>query len=193
MVLAKSAVEPHRRRLTAAEFEQMAAAGILHEDDHIELLDGELYQMAAMNGPHIACVTRLNRTLVPAVGDRAIVIVQSSIRLSEHSEPEPDIVIARFREDFYHSGPPTPADIFLIIEVADTSLRHDRAVKLPLYAAAGIPETWLAALPRRQVTAHREPGPDGYRQAVPLPRRGTLAPMALPDLQLRWEDFFGRP
>lgn len=193
MVVATSAAEPHRRRLTAAEFEQMAAAGILHEDDHVELLDGELYQMAAMNGPHIACVARLNHAFVRAVGDRAIVIVQSSMRLSAMSEPEPDIVIARFREDFYHSGPPTPADIFLIIEVADTSLRHDRQVKLPLYAAAGVPETWIAGLPRRQVVAHREPGPEGYRQAVPLTRRGTLAPLALPDIQLGWEDFFGRP
>jgi Uma2 family endonuclease len=169
----------------------MARAGILDEDDHVELLDGELYQMAAMNEPHISCVVRLNYWFVPRLIGRALVFVQSSIRLSDFSEPEPDIVLARFRDDFYLSGRPQPQDILLIIEVADSSLRHDRRVKLPLYAAAGIPETWIADLRGRRVTTYREPSPDGYRQTTHHTRRAVLTPLAFPDLQLRWEDMFG--
>lgn len=183
---------PTRRRLTSDEFDQMAKAGILHEDDHIELLNGELFQIAAMNEPHISCIMRLTRWFVRSVDDRALVAVQCAIRLSEFSEPEPDIVLARFREDFYLSGRPRPEDILLIIEVADTSLLHDRDVKLPLYAAAGIPETWIADLRARRVTSYRDPSPDGYRQVTAHTRRAVLSPLAFPDLQLRWEDIFGR-
>lgn len=192
MVRAISRTESDRRRLSADEFERMAEAGILHEDDHVELLDGELYQMAAMNGPHIACVMRLNRAFVRGVGDEALVSPQSSIRLSGYSEPEPDLVLARYRDDFYESGLPEPEDILLIVEVADTSLHYDRRVKLPLYAAAGIPEVWIVDLRRRRVTAYRDPSPEGYRQVIPHTRRATLSPLALPDLVLRWQDIFGR-
>jgi len=191
-MIATRAQFPSRRRLTADEFQQMARAGILHEDDHVELLDGELYQMAAMNEPHISCVMRLTRWFVRSVDDRALVSVQSAIRLSDFSEPEPDIVLARFRDDFYLSGRPRPEDILLIIEVADSSLRHDREVKLPLYAAAGIPDTWIADLRGRRVTTYREPSPEGYQQIIPHTRRAVLSPLAFPDLQLRWEDIFGR-
>ena len=192
MVRATQSEAVTRRRLTADEFERMAEIGILHEDDHVELLDGELIQMAAMGGPHVACVARLNRRFDRAVGERAIVFVQSSIRLSNYSEPEPDIVLARYHDDFFASGLPRAEDILLIVEVADTTLRHDRTVKLPLYAAAGVPETWIVDLKRRRVTVYRDPAPGGYRQVIPQTRGAVLSPLAFPDLELRWEDIFGR-
>lgn len=192
MVRATQSEVVTRRRLTADEFERMAEIGILHEDDHVELLDGELIQMAAMGGPHVACDARLNHRFVRAVGERAIVFVQSSIRLSDFSEPEPDIVVARYREDFFSAGLPRPEDILLIVEVADTTLRHDRTVKLPLYAAAGIPEVWLVDLNRRRVTVYRNPSPEGYRQASPYTRGAIISPLAFPDLMVRWQEIFGR-
>ena len=181
-----------RRRFTVDEFRRMAEAGILHEDDHVELLDGELIQMAAMNEPHVSCVMRLNYWFTPRLVGRAIVSVQSSVRLSDHSEPEADIVLARYRDDFYAAALPDPDGILLVIEIADISLRYDRDVKVPLYAAAGIPEAWLVDLRRRRVTVYREPATDGYRQVIPHTRRAVLSPLGLPDLQLRWEDIFGR-
>jgi Uma2 family endonuclease len=187
-----AATAGERRRLTVDEVQRMEEVGILHEDDHVELLDGELYQMAAMNGPHVSCVMRLTRTFDRRIGDEAILSPQSAIRLSEFSAPEPDIALVRYREDFYASAIPTAADILLIVEVADTTLGHDRTVKLPLYAAAGIPEVWIVDVRRRRVTVYRDPSPDGYRQMTPHTRRAPLSPLALPDLTLRWEDIFGR-
>ncbi len=191
-MIATRAQFPMRRRLTADEFQQMARAGILHEDDHVELLDGELYQMAAMNEPHVSCVVRLNYWFVPRLVNRALVFVQCAIRLSDFSEPEPDIVLARYREDFYVSALPRPEDILLVIEVADSSLRYDRQRKVPLYAAAGIADLWIANVRGQRVTTYRDPSPEGYGQITAHTRRALLTPLAFPDLQLRWEDIFGR-
>jgi Uma2 family endonuclease len=181
-----------RRRLTADEFGRMVEAGILHEDDHVELLDGELMQMAAQGGAHVACVTRLNNRITPKVAGRALVSVQSSIRLSPYSEPEPDVALLRYHEDEYGTSLPGPDNVLLIIEVADSSLYYDRNLKLPLYAAAGIPEVWIVDLQRHRVTVYRGPTPNGYEQAIPHTRGATLSPLAFPDLQLAWEDIFGR-
>lgn len=192
MVRAVWTPDPTRRRLTVDEYRTMTEVGILHEDDRVELLDGELYQMAAMNEPHISCVMRLNRIFVRGVGDVALVSPQSAIRLSNYSQPQPDIVIARYRDDFYATAMPRPEDILLIVEVADTSLAYDRDRKLPRYSAAGIPEAWLVDLRRRRVTVYRDPAPDGYRQVIPYTRRAALSPLAFPDLVLHHEDIFGR-
>jgi Uma2 family endonuclease len=192
MVRAVWTPDPTRRRLTVEEFRRMTEAGILHEDDRVELLDGELYQMAAMNEPHVSCIIRLNRVFVREVDDKALVSPQNAIRLSNYSEPQPDIVLVRYRDDFYLSALPGPDDILLIVEVADTSLAYDRDRKIPRYAAAGIPEAWLVDLRRKRVTVYRDPAPGGYRQVIPHTRRAVLTPLAFPDMALRHEDIFGR-
>jgi Uma2 family endonuclease len=181
-----------RRRLTADEFDKMVEAGILHEDDHVELLDGELFQKAAMGGPHVTCVMRITNSVTPRIVGKALISVQSSFRLGYRSEPEPDIVLLRYRDDMYGDVLPRPEDVLLIIEVADSTLRYDRDVKVPLYAAGGIPETWLVDLRRRRITVYREPTTDGYRQVISQTRRAVLSPLLLPELQMRWEDVFGQ-
>jgi Uma2 family endonuclease len=180
-----------RRRLTANEFERIAETGIFDEDPRIELLDGELLQMAPIGAPHVLCVIRVSNGIMPKVVGRALVSVQSSFRLSDFSEPQPDIAIIRDRD--YGNALPQAEDVFLIIEVSDTSLRYDRDDKLPRYAAAGIPEVWIADVARKRLTIYRDPSPDGYRQVLTLTRRATISPLAFPDLVLRWEDIFGKP
>ena len=180
-----------RRRFTVDEYYRMAEAGILHADDRVELIAGEIVQMSPIGSPHAACVDRFTRVFGLQLGDRVILRVQGPVRLSPDSEPEPDIALLRPRPDFYAAGHPGPADVYLIVEVADTTLRYDRDVKVPLYAAAGIPEVWIADLTGDAVRAFREPGPDAYRQAAVYRRGDALVPVAFPQLSIRVEEILG--
>ena len=181
-----------RRRLTADEYQRMIRVGILRDGERVELLDGEMYQMAAQASTHIACVMRLNRHFIVGLGDRALVSAQGAMRLSAYSEPEPDIAVLRYREDFYEAALPQPGDVFLVIEVANSSLRHDRDRKLPLYAAGGVAEVWIVDLRRRHVLVYHDPTPDGYRQNITYTEGANISPLAFPDLVIGWEDIFGR-
>ena len=152
-----------RHRLNVDDYHRMAETGILGEDDRVELIDGELIDMAPIGQDHAGTVDVLTRALVMACGERAIVRVRNPLRLDRLNEPQPDVAILRPREDFYRRGePPGPADVLLVVEVADSSLRYDRRVKLPLYARAGIGEVWIVDLRRRVVDVHRTPAGDGY-------------------------------
>lgn len=182
-----------RRPFTVEEFHRMAEAGILHEDDRVELIEGEIVQMAAIGSRHANTVAALNKLLVMAVGDRAMVWVQNPIRLDHRSEPQPDISLVRFRSGGYPDAHPGPTDVLLVIEVADATLATDRHVKVPLYARHGIPEVWVVDLDGRKVEVYRRPAADGYadqRQAGP---GQTLEPAALPGLQIRVDEIFPRP
>ena len=160
----------------------MGRVRILHEDDRVELLDGELIQMAAVGDRHFACVNRLNREFSARAGERFIVSVQNPIRLSPYSEP--DVALIRFRSDDYESGIPGPSDVLLLVEVAETTLTCDRKVKLPLYAQAGIPRSWLVNLSRRSIEVYRQPQ-GGRGHQVTVYRSGeTITLQALPEIAL---------
>ncbi len=112
------AVQPAPHRFSVAEYHQMAEAGIFGEDDRVELLDGEIVEMAAIGSRHAACVRRLTSSFYEQLGDQAMVAVQDPIRLGEHSEPEPDLALLRLRGDYYATGHPTPEDVLLVVEVS---------------------------------------------------------------------------
>ncbi len=154
-----------RRLFTADEYYRLADVGILSRDDRVELLDGDIIEMTPIGIRHAACVDRLLALLQPRVAGRAILRVQNPIRLDPHSEPQPDLSILKARADFYASGHPTPADVLLVIEVADSSLKFDRDVKVPLYARLGIPEVWLVDLEEGRVEIFAQPARDGYQQS----------------------------
>ncbi|WP_022835260.1 Uma2 family endonuclease [Salisaeta longa] len=155
---------PRPRRFTVAEYHAMARAGLFGEDDPIELLNGQIYVMSPIGSQHAACVDRLTRLLLDAVGDRAIVRVRSPIQLDETSEPEPDLALLRPRADGYATQHPQPGDVPLVVEVADTTLAFDRDVKGSLYAAAGLPTYWLVDLTASVVHVYQQPADDGtYR------------------------------
>ncbi len=162
----------------------MAEAGILHEDDRVELIEGEIVQMTPTGRRHAVCVAELTRLLVPAVGQRALLWPQNPITLPDDTEPQPDIVLLRPRADRYLQDDAHPEDVLLLVEVADTSQRYDRLVKLPLYGRAGVPEVWIVDLPGEVIEVHRGPTPSGYTKAGRAARGGTVAPAAFPDIVL---------
>ena len=173
-------MEVKRRRFTVHDYHRMGEAGILHEDDRVELIEGEIVEMAAIGTRHFSCVNRLNRLLVMSVGDEAVVSVQNPARLNEHTEPQPDLAVIRPRD--YRESLPEPDDVLLLIEVSDATLAYDRGVKLPLYARAGIREVWIVDLAGETIGRHTDPSEDGYRRAGQARRGETLESIALPVL-----------
>ena len=184
-------VELQRHLFTVAEYHRMAEAGILSEDDRVELIEGELVEMTPIGIRHAACVRRLNRLLSGRVGERAIVDVQNPVRLGEHTEPQPDVVLLRPRPDLFADFLPGPADILLVIEVAEASADADRGVKVPLYARAGIPEVWLVDLAGERIEVYRRPTPQGYQEVQHLRRGARLASQAITDLELGVDEILG--
>ena len=182
---------PAARRFNVDEYHRMAAAGILTEDDPVELIEGEIVEMPPMGSIHAARVSRLNRLLSSKVGDLVDARVRLPVRLDDHSEPEPDLALVQLRADFYAAAHPGPDDMLLVIEVADTTARYDRTIKGALYARAGIPEYWLVDLQRGHVEVRREPTGGRYR-AVQVFRRGEqLRSEALPGLEIAVDDSLG--
>ena len=160
----------------------MGEAGVFGEDDRVELLDGQIYVMSPIGSEHAACVDRLTRLFVLRTGDDAVVRVQNPVRLNEHAEPEPDLALLQPRDDAYASAHPGPESVLLIVEVADTSLAFDRDVKLPLYAAAGIPEVWLVDLDERTIHVYHTPSGNRYTRHEVQDSDAELALASLPDL-----------
>jgi Uma2 family endonuclease len=173
-----------RHRMTAEAYQQMGAAGVLPPDLRVELIDGEIIEMAPIGSRHWAMVNRLGELLRQAVDQRAIVSSQSSFRLDDYSEPQPDIALFKRRDDFYASALPTPVDTLLVVEVADSSARYDRQVKLPLYARRGVPEVWIVDLDVNLLRVHREPKGDDYLQASATATPGVTAISTLPGVTI---------
>jgi Uma2 family endonuclease len=166
--------------LTVADYHRLAEVGILHEDDRVELLDGQVVVMSPIGPRHAGCVDRLTRLLSRLAAEAAVVRVQNPVVLGDWAEPEPDLALLRPPIERYAAAHPRPADVMLVIEVADSSLDYDREVKLPLYAAAGIPEVWLVDLEGGKILLYRSPGPDGYGDVVTACRGQTISPAELP-------------
>jgi len=174
-------LELTRRRFSVDEYERMGEAGILGEDDRVELLDGEIVEMTPIGSRHAATVNRLNALFAGRLGNLAQIGIQNPIRLDDLSEPQPDLVLLRPRSDFYAASLPTPEDILLLVEVADSSLRVDRQVKIPLYARAGIVEIWLIDLEQSRALVHRDPSEEGYGVVTEVQPDESLATLAFPE------------
>ncbi|MDQ3238694.1 MAG: Uma2 family endonuclease [Actinomycetota bacterium] len=181
--------EVTRRHFDVHEYHRMAEVGILHEDDRVELIEGEIVEMAAIGTRHFTCVNGLNKLLVISVGDEAIVSVQNPVRLDENNEPQPDLAVIRARD--YRVSLPGPEDVRLLIEVSDTILAYARNVKLPLYAQAGIPEVWIVDLTGEIIERHTEPSGSDYRHTEKVRRGETFQSAALSGLTLRADGVLG--
>jgi len=181
-------VDVVRRRFTVDEYVHMVEAGILTKRDRVELLDGEIVEMTPSGSPHAAAVSALIRLFVMGLGQRAVVWPQLTIRLSPRSAPEPDLTLARPRS--YRSAYPTAEDVLLLIEVAESSLRRDRELKLRLYAEARIREYWIVDMQAEAVEVYRHPSGPAYASVQRFPRGGSVSPSAFPDLHIPVDEIF---
>jgi len=179
-------------RFTVDEYHRMGEAGISHEDDHVELIEGEIVRMAAVGNRHIGVVNSLNRAFaLLSISKRAVVSVQNPVVIGSDSEPEPDVILLRFTEDNYRNRKPETGDVLLLVEVADSSMYYDRLTKVPLYARHGIPEVWLVDLTHDRIDVYREPSGMAFGIEVSHGHGEAISPQAFPDLQVRVEDNIG--
>ena len=184
-------VHPQKHHFSVDEYYRMAQAGVFSEDDRIELIEGEVVEMSPIGKRHAACVRRLDRILQRGIGELAIVSVQAPISIHDFSEPQPDVAMLTPRADFYSNAHPTPQDVLVIIEVADTSLDYDRSVKIPLYALAEIPEAWLIVLPKDVIEVYSEPKNGKYQTVRRLKRGKKLTSATINGLTLSVNDILG--
>jgi len=169
----------------------MAETGILQQDARVELIRGEIIEMSPIGSRHQACVDRLNSQLVQQSGPHAIVRVQGPIRLGDDSEPQPDIVLLKPRADFYSQSHPTPDDVLLVIEVADTSYDYDSHIKVPVYAEAGISEVWLVYLMGDCIEVYSQPSNGTYNSRIRFGRGEFLTPLQLAHVRLSVDSILG--
>lgn len=151
-----------KHAFTEEEFQKMGEAGVLPHEQRVELIQGEIVEMSPIGQQHAACVKRINFLLSRHASGYAIISVQDPLRLDDYTEPQPDLMLLKQRDDFYSAGHPGPADVLLLIEVSDSSLAYDHEIKLPLYSRCGIPEVWIVDLAAQCIEVHSEPSPQGY-------------------------------
>ena len=176
-----------RWRFTVDDFHRMGEVGILDEDDRVELIDGEIIAMSPIGLRHRQIVNNLNRLLVLQAAGRYTVSVQNSFVLSEYGEPQPDIVLDRI--DAPRDRIPTPIDIYLVVEVSDTTLAYDLNVKLPRYARAGVAEVWVVDVGHDTVERFTAPKEDGtYAGRARFGRDDEVESIMLPGLRLTVEE-----
>lgn len=180
-----------RRKFTVEQYHKMAESGILTENDRVELIQGEVIEMSPIGRRHASCVARLTRLFTLRLGETAIVWPQNPIELDDTSEPQPDLTLLQPRPDFYESGHPQPEDIFLIVEVADTTAKSDREVKIPLYAKDNIAEVWLVDINQQCLEVYRQPSPTGYQNVQTFHRGQTIAIQAFPDIEIMVDEVLG--
>src|SRR5882762_4857856 len=169
-----------RHRISVDEYYRMAELGILQPDARVELIEGVIIDMAPIGTGHSGTVTQLGQLLSKAAGELACVLTQQVVRLSDISEPQPDLALVMPRPDFYKKMHPGPRDTFLIIEVSETSLRYDVQIKAPLYALHGVPEFWVVDLKGREIRFFRSPKAAKYSDITSTAEPGIVSPIALP-------------
>ena len=184
-------VEVRRHSFTVDEFAKMGEAGIFTEDDRVELIDGEIREMAPIGSLHAGIVNRLNVMLVELLGRSAIVGVQNPMQLDLHNEPQPDITILASRDDYYMGGHPKPGDTLLVIEVADSSLAYDVHEKAPRYARTLVPEVWIVDVEAQVVRVFTEPGPSGYEDERVAARGDAITATRIEALRIDVAEIFG--
>jgi Uma2 family endonuclease len=181
-------VETTKKLFTVDEYYRMAEVGILKPDDRVELIDGEIIEMSPIGNRDAGCVNRLNHLFTSTFKSRVVVSVRHPMRLNKYNEPEPDIALLRPRSDFYASKTPAADDLFLIVAVADTTLAYDRNVKVPRYAAAAVPETWIVNLRDDRLLVYRDAVAGACNTSLVLRRSESVSASETPDIVFAVDD-----
>jgi Uma2 family endonuclease len=184
-------IEATKRRFSVDDYYRMAETGILGPEDRVELIDGEIIEMCPIGSRHLGCVNRATEIFTASFRGRAVVSVQNPLRLNKYNEPQPDLVLLKPRADYYAAKQPSSEDALLVLEVADTTLRYDRNVKAPRYAAAGIPEVWIVHLEEDVLLVFRNPAGKAYETCLMLHRGESIQLLALPDVVLTVDALLG--
>lgn len=184
------AAAPRKYRIASDTYQQMAASGLLPAETRLELIEGEIVEMAAMNSPHAAMISLLGELLYERASRMAQVRLQLPLRLSDFSMPEPDAALVVRQPHRYRQQHPTAADTLLVIEVADSSLDYDRKVKMPLYARHGIGEAWLVDLNQHCLECYRQPSAQGYQFTQIYKSGDTVNALNLRELFLQVKELF---
>lgn len=170
----------------------MGASGILRLDDRVELIEGQVFVLSPIGSRHAACVNRLSEHLIANLRGKAIVHIQNPVHLGRYSEPEPDISVLRYREDYYEAHHPRPEDVLVLIEVADSTEASDRLVKVPLYARHGIREVWLVLVEQQTVEVYRQPQENTYGEVTRYGYEATWDAQQLRNFSISGRDVWGR-
>jgi len=187
----KMSVRFAKHWFTASEYERMGEACILPANERFELIEGEIIKMAPIGKRHAACVNRLSRILNRQASSTIIVSTQNPIVLDDFSEPQPDVALLKFREDFYEHALPQSTDVLLVIEVSDTTLDYDRKIKLSSYAHASIAEVWIVNLPEEIIETYAQPANGTYEHTRLLKHGETFTSETVPDLKISVDDVLG--
>lgn len=182
---------PKRKIFTVDEYHKMIDAGVFVGNSEFELIEGEIVKKMTVGDYHISCVNRLTMILVPQLAGKAIVSIQNPVIIGEISEPEPDVTIFKFQEDFYASGKATAEDVLLLIEVSDSTVKYDREVKIRLYAEAEVAEVWLINLPKQIIESYSQPEKGKYKLIEITKKDQTILPKFLPELEVKVTDILG--
>ena len=181
---------PQRHAVSAEEYLRMGESGVFAPEARLELIEGEIVEMAPIGSPHAGMVNILNRLFSRAAGDLAVVSAQNPVIVGDRSVPQPDVALLKPRADSYVRSHPTTAEVLLVVEVADTTLSFDLGTKIPLYARGGITEAWVVDLQERAVRVFRDPSPSGYRASFTVSGGGSVAPLALPAVDVAFSELF---
>ena len=180
-----------RYRFTVTQYERLAAVGILTEDSRVELLEGEIIVMPPIDSSHSGRINVLMACFTPFLGNSAILTVQNPVRLNDFSEPQPDLMLLRFREDYYVKSHPTPDDVLILIEISNTTLAYDRGVKLHYYALAGIPEVWVIDLNAELIEQYTRPENGAYGEIKKIGRGASISATLMPSVTLKADQILG--
>jgi Uma2 family endonuclease len=182
---------PSRRRFSVGDFYAMAEAGVFAPGERVELIEGEIYQMAPIGPRHGYSTDVLGNEFKERLGRLVRVRVQGPLHLDDGSEPEPDLLLLRPHPDRYRGRHPTPGDVLLLVEVSDTTLDFDRSRKLPVYARADIPEVWIVNLVDGRIETHAEPSGGAYRNERAYAAGQEVAPREFPECLLSVDEILG--
>jgi Uma2 family endonuclease len=180
-----------RHRFSVEDYHSMVAIGVLKEDERMELIEGEVVEMSPIGKLHASCVKRLNALFASRLNQQAIISIQDPVQANSFSEPQPDVALLKYREDFYAARHPRPKDILLVIEVADSTIDYDREVKIPLYARAKIPQAVIVNLSSGTVEVYTKPFREKYTESRELQRGQELTIQKLPTLRLTVDEILG--